>query len=303
VLWLVVIVVFCLTGCGKVGEPKPPFVRIPERVQNLAANQSGYNIVLSWTNPAHNVDGSTASDLATIHVTSNGASVADVTSTGAGEPQSYSLPAQTWLGESRVFNVWVETTRHKVSDVSTVRAQPVDIPGPARNVKVVVDQYAIHVTWDPPEQNANFATGYFVQRMDKQASPPLAMEAQFTDTGFDYRKTYAYQIVAARQIDSRWVTGLPAAPVSIEAVDRTPPEIPTGLAIIVTDGGAFVRWEASQELDLKGYFVFRNGRKITPQEPQTGNSWFDPEYRPNTTYSVSAIDEFGNESAPSAPIS
>jgi hypothetical protein len=128
-------------------------------------------------------------------------------------------------------------------------------------------------------------------------------ETQFTDRSFNYGKNYTYQIVAARQVDTKWINGIPAPPVSVEANDRTPPRVPTGLAIVVTDSGAIVTWDANQELDLKGYFIFRNGHKLNPKEPQTGNSLVDPGYKPNTTYAVSAIDEFGNESQPSAPIS
>jgi hypothetical protein len=73
----------------------------------------------------------------------------------------------------------------------------------------------------------------------------------------------------------------------------------------VTDTGAIVTWDANQELDLKGYFIYRNGgnRPINPETPQPGNSFEDRDYKPGTTYSVSAVDESNNESRRSAPIS
>jgi hypothetical protein len=285
-----------------VGDPKPPYVRIPEKIRDLAASQSGYDVILSWTNPAHNLDGSNATDPATIHITSNGTKLTDLAATGPGKPQSYSIPAQSWIGQSRTFSVWLETDRQKISEVTTVRAQPVDIPGAATSIQPVVDQYAITITWNPPAQNSNLANGYFVQRTDRQSAPTLTTEPRFTDRSFDFGKTYTYQVVSARQIDSRWISGLASPAASIVAVDHTAPRIPSGGAIVVTDTGAIVTWDVNEELDLKGYFVYRDGRKVNPTEPQPGNHFFDTDYKPDTTYAISAVDQYGNESPRSAPI-
>jgi len=301
--WGILLSLCLATACGKVGEPRPPYVRIPERVHDFAATQSDNKVVLSWTNPAHNLDGSTATDLAVVHITSNGAAVADVAPTGPGKSQSYAVPAQNWIGQTRTFNVWLETARHKQSDVASVRAQAVEVPGAVANLKAIVDQYAINLTWDPPQVNRDLSDGYFVRRTDRQTPPELTTENQFKDSSFDFGKTYIYEIVSARHVGSSWITGTSSAPLSVAAVDKTPPHIPGGLAIVVTDSGAIVTWDPNQELDLKGYFVYRNGHKVNPAEPQTGNSFADPDYKPNTTYSVSAIDQFGNESQPSPPIS
>jgi hypothetical protein len=300
--WILTAVFLVFASCGKIADPKPPFVRIPERILDLSSSQNAYNVVLSWTNPAHNLDGSPAMDLATVHITGNGTTIADPVATGPGKPQAYSVPAQDWIGQSRSFNVWVETTRHKTSEVATVRAQPVDIPGAVANIKGIVDQYVIHITWSAPEKNPELVSGYFVRRTDLQTPPVPTTEREYKDSSFRYGSTYTYEVVAARQVESAWIMGMPSTPIPVKATDSTTPHTPTGLAIVVTETGAFVTWDANQELDLKGYFVFRNGVKVS-KEPQTGNSFADPDYKPNTTYSVSAIDEFGNESSPSAPVS
>src|SRR4030095_9662206 len=77
-----------LVACGKVGDPKPPFIRIPEAVENLTVAQSGYNIVLSWTNPPKFIDGSTATNLTRARIQMGGASLAFVEATGGGNAQS-----------------------------------------------------------------------------------------------------------------------------------------------------------------------------------------------------------------------
>src|SRR6476469_9630588 len=84
--------VLLLAACGKVGDPLPPFIRIPEAVQNLTVAQSGYDIVLSWTNPPKFIDGSLATNLSRVRIQMNGAALTVVETTGAGNPQSYVMP-------------------------------------------------------------------------------------------------------------------------------------------------------------------------------------------------------------------
>src|SRR5262245_13994286 len=68
------LIFICLltAGCGRVGDPLPPFIRIPESVADLAVYQSGHNLVLTWTNPQRYVDGSAATDLSAVVIISNG---------------------------------------------------------------------------------------------------------------------------------------------------------------------------------------------------------------------------------------
>ena len=84
--------VLILTGCGKVGAPLPPFIRIPERVIDLAVRQDGNNLILTWTNPATYVDGSEATDLAQIQIRANDAVLMRVEATAAGKTQTVVIP-------------------------------------------------------------------------------------------------------------------------------------------------------------------------------------------------------------------
>src|SRR5262245_5792200 len=94
-------VILLLTGCGKVGVPLPPFIRIPERVADLAVHQDGYDLILTWTNPATYVDGSEATDLAQIQVRSNDVVLMKVDVTAAGQPQTLAIPIGATLEVSR----------------------------------------------------------------------------------------------------------------------------------------------------------------------------------------------------------
>src|SRR6266699_4098668 len=77
-----------LAGCGKVGDPLPPFIRIPDAVKDLGATQNGHNIVLTWTNPPRNIDGSAATNLAPVQIRMNDSPVATVNINAAGRAQS-----------------------------------------------------------------------------------------------------------------------------------------------------------------------------------------------------------------------
>jgi len=300
----VVLVLPLLIGaCGKIGTPQPPFVRIPERIRDLTATQTGYEVTLSWTNPAHNIDGSTATELAKVHITSNGAPLLEVTPTGAGKPQLLAQNVQSWLGETRTYRVWLETSKHKVSDPVETSIHPVDIPGPVTQVTPLADQYAIKLTWDPPAKNPDLASGYFVRRTDRQEPPPLIHEREYADNTVQRDRVYTYEIVAAREVDSKWITGIAAPPVTVKNTDTTPPKTPTGLQLVVSDGVAILTWDPNQELDLKGYFIYRDGYCLNPDLPHVGNSFVDMDYQTNSLYTVSAIDEFGNRSPQSKPVS
>ena len=57
-----VLALLIMPACGKVGDPRPPIVRIPERIGDLKAVQTQDKIVLSWTNPSKYVDGAKATE-------------------------------------------------------------------------------------------------------------------------------------------------------------------------------------------------------------------------------------------------
>src|SRR5262245_9503880 len=97
--------VLVLTGCGRVGAPLPPFIRIPERITDLAVHQEGNNIILTWTNPARYVDGSEATDLAQIEIHADDGNAMKVAPTGAGKPQTVALPVGSAVDASRSFSV------------------------------------------------------------------------------------------------------------------------------------------------------------------------------------------------------
>jgi len=95
-------------------------------------------------------------------------------------------------------------------------------------------------------------------------------------------------------------------PVTPPPTDTEPPSVPTNLrASVITHNSVTIIWEASTDnLGVPTYKVFRDGVPMTPPEGIPGTSYQDTTVSRNTAYAytVSALDQAGNNSAQSAPL-
>jgi hypothetical protein len=296
-----------LSACGREGPPLPPFIRIPEAVKDLAVTQSGHDLVLTWTNPAKNIDGSAATNLAHAQIRSDGATVASLNVTGPGQPQSYAIALGSNPGGRRTFALLVDTTEGKTSQLSNaVSVAAVEVPGAVRQLNAVVDQRRITLQWERPQEHPEFADTYVVVRIDAPAEPQTVSETRYEDNQYQQGKVLTYQVTAARRVDGNTVPGAGSQSVTITVEDKTPPQVPSGLDIVQSDTGGFLTWAPNAETDLAGYRLFRSDRQDGQFRPVSDrliatNSYFDPTYKQGQYYRVSAVDEFGNESRMSAP--
>jgi hypothetical protein len=144
----------------------------------------------------------------------------------------------------------------------------------------------------------------------------------FTDSGFEWEKTYLYRLTAVTIIkrpeseEQFNVEGDDTAPVRIFAHDVFPPAVPEGLQAAYSGEGQkpFVDliWAPVTNADLAGYNVFRSeigasGEKMVRlnSDPVKSPSYRDFAVTSGKTYTyvVSAIDVRGNESQRSEPAS
>ena len=297
-----------IVGCGKEAPPLPPFIRIPEAVKDLSVTQHGHSLVLTWTNPARNIDGSAATNLAHVEIRSEDKPITTVNVAAPGKPQSDSVPLDTALDRRRTFTLVVDTSQGKRSRPSNVAAiTPVEVPGPISQLRAVVDQRRIELEWAKPVEHPELADAYLVSRTDMPAESQTVTGTRYEDTQYDPGKVVTYQVTAVRRAGETSVPGTGAESVTVKVEDKTPPQVPSGLEIVQSDTGAYLTWSPNSETDLAGYRVFRsdsaNGdfRPISDRVIST-NALFDPSYRPGQYYRVSAMDEFGNESAMSDPL-
>ena len=134
--------------------------------------------------------------------------------------------------------------------------------------------------------------------------------AHFTDSTFEWEKTYLYRITAVsivKRSDSEvQVEGDDTPPVSVIAHDVFPPSVPAGLQAAYSGEGQkpFIDliWAPITNADLAGYNVYR-GDGNGPAVKLNSELVKSPAYRDSAvgsgktyTYSVSAVDVRGNES-------
>lgn len=299
----VLVCVCCFSSCGKVGEPQAPYIRIPEAVEDLTATQSGDSIVLQWTNPARNIDGSAASNLAHVRIRRDGTPFKTVEAAQAGKPQSTAFPIETALGSRQSFTVAIDTDRGKVSNLSNpASVMPVEVPGRVSGLVATVDQHRIMLAWSKPQVHPELADAYVITRIDLPAQAETVSGTRYDDLRYQPGKTVTYQLTAVRRLTDRAVTGIGPVSTTTMIVDKTPPRPPTGLAVVESDTGAFVTWDANDENDLAGYRVYRSdGPNGEFKRVATGlnvpNSFVERSYKPGTRYAVSAEDDSGNESS------
>jgi hypothetical protein len=136
----------------------------------------------------------------------------------------------------------------------------------------------------------------------------------FTDSGFEWEKTYLYRITAVsiikRPESEVQVEGDDSASVRVVAHDVFPPAVPTGLQAAYSGEGQkpFIDliWAPVTNADLAGYNVYRSETSAAPGEQMVklnSEPVKSPSYRDTAvvsgkayTYSVSAVDVRRNES-------
>ena len=205
----------------------------------------------------------------------------------------------------------------------TARVHVTDVvPLAPTGVQVSGADHEIRVTWHyPVYQGAptDFTVGFHVYRTQGTgpahrltATPILRNDANGGGFSFVDRDvsggTYSYQVSAADLAGRE--SGLTSV-LSAHTVDRTPPAIPTDLAVRNGDGVVDITWRLAPELDAVGYHIERATGLHQPYTrldrsliPVRRPIWTDtvPGGGHQYFYRVIAVDSTGNASAPSNPV-
>lgn len=136
-------------------------------------------------------------------------------------------------------------------------------------------------------------------------------EARFLDSGFEWERAYLYRItivtIVNRSGAEEQVEGDDSSPLRILAHDVFPPAVPSGVQAVYSGEGQkpFVDliWAPVTNSDLAGYNVYRREENASAvklnSELVKAPAYRDSAVAPGKTYSysISAIDVRGNESA------
>jgi fibronectin type 3 domain-containing protein len=140
---------------------------------------------------------------------------------------------------------------------------------------------------------------------------PLAFLASsattsYSDTTFDFGKTYLYTVRTVIPADGGTVESSDSVPAIVILRDVYPPAVPQSLVAAVLRPDP----NAPPEVDLSWSInTYRSEQQDTPGQLLTPDLLPSPAYRDTSVqpghlywYSVTAVDRSGNESAPSAPV-
>jgi chitodextrinase len=165
----------------------------------------------------------------------------------------------------------------------------------------------INLSWTASTDDVG-VTGYQVERCQGSGCTNFTLVTtvpgtSFADTGRSAATTYRYRVRATDAAGNLSSDSVIATATTQSSSDTTPPSVPTGLTGTgVSISQINLSWTASTDnVGVTGYRIFRNGTQVgtspTPSFQDTGLTV-------NTTYSytVSAFDAAGNNSAQSPPV-
>ncbi|MBW4027979.1 MAG: fibronectin type III domain-containing protein [Acidobacteria bacterium] len=251
-----------------------------------------------------------------------------------GKPAEFTdtLPAAEAKGQPALLTYYVELRNRfgrSAGPSNPAWTASGDAPAPVAGLSTKTVPQGILLTWQPaPAQPAD--TSIRIQRTTVSPSAPRAADSdsfrlktpteqtlavpsnvsQALDKqpAFDQSYRYTVQRVLALNLGGHLVevASSPSLPVTIDARDIYPPAVPSGLESVADQQGHAIdlSWTPDSDADLAGYIVYRSQSSLPAVRISGSKPVATPSYRDTTpapgavyTYSVSAIDRDGNESA------
>lgn len=297
VRWAVALIVMpVVAGCGKVGPPVAPQIRVPAPVSDLRGAVEDGAIVLMWTNPQQRVDQTRVRDLSEVRayrtedegvlpakpaLLTNGriAGYQEIAVIALGAPVPGVVQGHTVrfidreglrVGRRYTYVVIAEDGRGRVSPPShrlsvTFIAPPEAPAAPAAEA----GDGEVRVRWRPPSRLLDGSpTGplaYEVTRVTDAAGSPRVVspvpvgQSEFVDRSVENERTYSYTVTGIRQEAGTTARG-PASPSVTATPGRsTPPAPPANLVAAPSANTVRLSWTPSPDLNVAGYVVYRAG--------------------------------------------
>ena len=312
-----------LAGCGYVGEPLPPALNIPEKIDDLSVIEHGDRIVLEFTLPQRTTESLPLKGVGEVDLRagSMGGRAFDVNvwaseakripATGQpGVPVRVETPARDWIGQEVIFGARVSNQRGRMSDWSNLVVVGIIAPlQPPAALQAVAVAQGVRIAWRD-EQAAQGLASRVLRKApgEEQAEQAARVEArEWIDTSTEYGKSYEYSVQAVAKTGDKEAESEIAGPVRITPLDTFPPAVPSGLAAIPGIGTIELAWDRNTEPDFRGYRIYRalEGaafERIADLIEAPSYSDRAVESGRKYRYQVSAVDQAGNESGRSAAV-
>lgn len=333
------------TACASIAPPRPPSLELPRPPKDLRAVRKGDRVTLTWTVPATTTDRQRVRSLGATQICrgigtalTQCGPVAGQASPPNSSAKNLSLPkavgsyVDVLSGQlesddpagSATYAVEVRNGDGRSAGISNqVRVSLIRTLPPPQDFHITVTDAGLVLSWTSDVPHAVPTTpvtyAYRVYRRLEDSTqwilagqvPAREREESFTDSSFEWEKTYVYRAdtvtVIARDGAEEQVEGDDTPEVKVFAHDVFPPAVPSGLQAVFSGPGqqAFIDlvWAPVTDVDLAGYNVYRHEEGSAPVKVNT-ELVKAPAYRDANVssgkhyiYSVSAVDVRGNESA------
>lgn len=327
-----------VTGCGYKTMPVPPDQIVPQSITDLRYELNEKGVNLYWTFPMQTVQGEKLTDISSFDLyraVVAADSYCDTCPIPFGEPIriagggiSKGTPKQktyssTLLrpGHLYFFKVrskagwWAESADSNIISFmwNIPPKAPEQLTAQAGDGRVTLQWTAVTDYID--ESKIQEPVRYQVYRSLGGGSFVPLGELQegerFDDSQVSIGRKYSYRVQAVTMYEKGQVGGGSSKAVSAVPVDRTAPEVPTGVKAVRTAAGVKVIWEPVKGGDIKGYKIYRrlpdDKESIMVGEVNVPYTLFtdtNPPDADNWYYSVTSVDNYSpaNESERSAEV-
>lgn len=310
-----------LTGCGYVGDVRPPAMYIPQNIQDLRGLQRGGTLLVEASLPRFTTEGLTIDDLPKLEVRYGPPPPPgnfDVNAWGSEARKASAVVNENGLlraalsiadlaGKEIFVSARTATPKGRWSGWSNVLVLTIQPPlATPVSIKPESSPDGVRLTWSGDAPNYRVfrkAEGEEDFRLLAESG-----EAAYTDATAEYGKKYAYQLQGKRRVNNRDDESEVSAVVEITPVDTFPPAVPQGLSLLLAVSSVEVAWERNLDKDLRGYYVYRASsgaalERISDLLEVPAFSDRKIESGKSYSYAVTSVDRNGNESAKTEPAS
>jgi fibronectin type 3 domain-containing protein len=286
-----------LVGCGYPGDTRPPSLKLPVPVRDLAAVQRGSKIIVQFTVPRTTTEGLVLKDPpdlelqiadAKFHVKSDKPLARDeeTATPFAGRTVKIAVKARNDQGQDAGWS--------NIVDLKVVPA--LAIPTDPAAVAVAA---GVQVTW----KSADRRFRVFREGPDEKTFTLLgeADARVYTDTTAEFGKTYRYMVQTVDTDSTPPAESDLSAEFAITPLDKFAPAVPVNVTAVVGTASVELLWDRDTESDLAGYRVYRDGKQIGESKDAPSYSDRTIERGKRYSYTVTAYDRAANESAKSEP--
>jgi hypothetical protein len=283
-----------LTGCGYVGDTRPPSLMLPNPITDLAVVERGDKIIVQFTVPSKTTELLPLREKPKLVVYIGDVAKEIESKDGLAHAE---LDARPFYGKDVKVGIKALNDHDRDAGFSNMVALHVvqALVRPA-NLKADAVAAGVQVSWDSPEKS-------FVIFRQGPGEPSLtkldtADHSPYIDKTAEFGKEYRYAVQSSTADAQSEIAEMTKG---FTPIDTFPPAAPQALAAVVGTQSVELVWDRATESDLAGYRIYRDagsGQFERIGESHDAPSFSDKSIEKNKRYryAVSAYDKSGNES-------